>query len=150
VEKRSVDALGGISRCREPRWLLIAEDDEALRQMLRWEFEEMGYRVITASTCIEALSSAAGHKVDLALLDYNLPDGVGTDLLRALRKGVPDLPVVIYSGRATRGKADEAEKYGASRFISKPVAASSLHAIFQHLLPTAEPTPGPKEQPGNP
>jgi len=144
VAKLSPDGLGGISRCSVPSRLLIAEDDEALRQMLRWEFEEMGYRVITASTCIEALSSIAGHQVDLALLDYNLPDGIGMDLLRALRKGVPDLPVVIYSGRATRGKADESSKYGASRFIAKPVAASSLHAIFQHLLPTAKPTSEPK------
>jgi DNA-binding NtrC family response regulator len=127
----------------EPRKLLIVEDDNALREMLRWDFETMGYRVICASSCGEALSAVAGCKFDLALLDYHLPDGIGTDLLCELHRKIPELQVVMYSGHAADGSADEAEKQGASCFISKPVAAASLHSIFEHLLPQVSTTPGP-------
>jgi len=124
----------GIFTQMAPCQLLIAEDDKALLEMLCWEFEEMGYSVIAASSCYEALSAVAGCKIDLALLDYNLPDGVGTDILLTLHRKAANLPVVIYSGRASCSKAVEAEKCGASHFIAKPVAATSLHTLFQHLL----------------
>ncbi|MCB1830161.1 MAG: response regulator [Chromatiaceae bacterium] len=113
---------------------MIAEDDRALRQMLCWEFEEMGYRVITAASCGDAISAVGDHKVDIALIDYNLPDGVGTDLLRTLRLAAPYLPAVVCSGRASRGIAAEVGGLGTARFVAKPVAATRLHAIFRNLL----------------
>jgi len=126
----------------ESRRLLITEDDPALRQILYWEFEAMGYQVITASCCLEALSAVTGIEFDLALLDYNLPDGTGTQLLYALRQVLPDLTAVICSGRTSAGKAEEAEQYGASCFVAKPVSATSLNALFEQLLPQSKVTPG--------
>lgn len=134
MEGQRTDRFAGTSRQGAQLSLLITEDDKALRQMLCWEFEEMGYRVLTTSSCKAAISAASEHKIDLALVDYNLPDGVGTDLLRTLRLRLPDLPVVLYSGRASGSKAEVAGKYVATCFVTKPVAATVLHDIFRGLL----------------
>jgi DNA-binding response OmpR family regulator len=117
-------------RCR----LLITEDDTALRQMLGWEFEELGYRVIEAANCHDAMIAALAQRPHLALLDFNLPDGNGTLLLKTLRDLLPGLPVVIYSGRAAGAAASEACSSGAAQFLCKPVSAEHLHAIFSQLL----------------
>jgi len=124
---------------REPylqsaRKLLITEDDKSLLCMMCWEFEELGYRVTTAASCGEALDAISGSRFDLALLDYNLPDGVGTELMQELHQLQPGLPVILYSGLASGGKASEAERCGASRFVAKPVEARTLHAMFNAIL----------------
>jgi len=124
---------------REPylqsaRKLLITEDDKSLLCMMCWEFEELGYRVTTAASCGEALDAISGSRFDLALLDYNLPDGVGTELMQELHRLQPGLPVILYSGLASGGKASEAERCGASRFVAKPVEARTLHTIFNAIL----------------
>lgn len=115
--------------------LLIAEDDRSLRQMLCWEFEDLGYRVTATDCCVEAMLAAGEVCFDLALLDFDLPDGLGTELMAKLLQRWPDLPVVMYSGRATAGETESALRDGARRFVCKPVASLTLHRIFQQLLP---------------
>ena len=124
---------------REPdlqsaRKLLITEDDKSLLCMMCWEFEELGYQVTTAASCGEAMDAISASLFDLALLDYNLPDGVGTELMQELHRLQPGLPIILYSGLASGGKASEAERCGASRFVAKPVEARTLHAIFNAIL----------------
>ncbi len=124
---------------REPylqstRKLLITEDDKSLLYMMCWEFEELGYKVTTAANCSEALDAISESQFDLALLDYNLPDGVGTELMQELHRLQPGLPIILYSGLASGGKASEAERCGASRFVAKPVEARALHAMFNAIL----------------
>ena len=120
-----------------PRRLLITEDDPALLQMLSWEFEEMGYLVTAACCCREALQASTEQSFDLALLDFDLPDGVGIDLMDRLHRQTPGLPVVLYSGRATAAAAQDAIRRGACRFVCKPVTSQNLHEIFQRLSPCA-------------
>jgi len=115
--------------------LLIAEDDRALLQMLTWEFEDMGYLVTPASCCREAVQASADIHFDLALLDFDLPDGVGIELMDRLHRQWPELPVVLYSGRATAEDTAHALQRGACRFVCKPVASRALHDIFERLLP---------------
>lgn len=116
------------------RQLLITEDDAALLAMLCCEFEELGYRVTATGCCAEALEAVAVRRFDLALLDYNLPDGVGTELAQALHRHQPELSVVLYSGLGSEGRALEARQCGACRFVRKPVGARELHDIFDTVL----------------
>ncbi len=118
------------------RRLLITEDDASLRQMLEWEFQDLGYQVTVAGCCSETRILSRERHFDLALIDYNLPDGLGTDLVALLHQRSPDLPVVIYSGRdsACRMKLQSAAIEGICRFVAKPVGARALHRIFDELL----------------
>jgi two-component system response regulator AtoC len=117
-----------------PRSLLIVEDNPALRQMLSLEFEELGYRVIGVGCCDEARQMAYEEEFEFALLDYNLPDGVGTDLMSELRVLNPNIQIILCSGMASERKASDAICRGAFRFLAKPVLASSLHRLFDQAL----------------
>jgi DNA-binding NtrC family response regulator len=114
--------------------LLIVEDDRALRQMLSWELEELGYEVTAAASCGEAFTASESSDFELALLDYNLPDGVGTSVIRHLQHIHPGLPVVLCSGRDLSEVATDEIRQGGCLFISKPVKAWALHALFNRIL----------------
>ncbi|TVO76971.1 response regulator [Sedimenticola selenatireducens] len=110
-----------------PRHLLIVEDNHSLRQMLTWEFEDLGYQVTATDCCGAARAACERQTIDLALLDYNLPDGCGTDLISDLRSINPDIQIVICSGR-TNGHLIDSSLY---RFEPKPVTAKKLHDLFE-------------------
>ncbi|MEJ1296249.1 MAG: response regulator [Candidatus Sedimenticola sp. (ex Thyasira tokunagai)] len=111
--------------------LLIVEDNSSLRQMLSWDFEERGYLVTAVSSCIEAEAALKERLFDLALLDYDLPDGSGTELLARLQQQLPGLPVILCSGRVTES---EVGLGGAFAFVIKPIDRTTLHRLFQQAL----------------
>lgn len=106
--------------------LLIIEDDYALAQMLAMHFEDEGYEVGTAQTCAEAVESLNSEACDLVLLDQQLPDGEGIDLLAAIVEQDADLPIVMMTGAHDLDLAIRAIKCGAFDFVHKPVAIEPL------------------------
>lgn len=110
--------------------LLIVEDNASLQQMLTWEFEDMGYQVVAVPTCAGALQTMREQQFDLALLDFNLPDGSGTELMTQMLAEQPNLPVILCSGRIP----PQCLEKGAYCFAPKPVSAKSLHQLFQKAL----------------
>lgn len=115
------------------RRVLIVDDDASLLALLALHFEELGWEVRLARTCQEALAHAA-PPLHLALLDYQLPDGDGIQLLTHLRRGAPDLPVVVMSAHSHAGVMAEASARGAQHFLSKPFSPSELDA-FAAVVP---------------
>ena len=107
--------------------LLIVEDNRSLRQMLTWEFEELGYRVTPTDCCGEALATAGREPVDMALLDYNLPDGCGAELVDKLRALQPKMRIVLSSGRTSERDIECCSCH----FEAKPITAQKLHRLFQ-------------------
>jgi len=110
-----------------PQHLLIVEDNRSLRQMLTWEFEELGYRVTATDCCSAAMAAARSEKVDLGLLDHNLPDGCGMDLVNQLQAINPDMQIILSSGYLNAEECDP----GLCHFEPKPVSARKLHHLFQ-------------------
>jgi DNA-binding response OmpR family regulator len=76
--------------------LLIVEDDPAVRTALERVFRSVGIVACFAATVSEGLAKL--HECDVALIDLALPDGLGTDLLRAIRLGSMPIRAAIYSG----------------------------------------------------
>lgn len=109
--------------------LMIVDDDQALRQMLAWHFEEAGYQVTVAGSCRAALEQARAGVLDLALLDYRLPDGTGLDLLARLQALHPRLATVMMSGSST-APAGAAAGRGAYAFVRKPVRPPQLDDLL--------------------
>ena len=114
--------------------LLIVEDDIALQQMLSWELEDLGYEVATSGNCQVARALFEARHFDIALLDYNLPDGDGVKLLDELRRRRPGLPVVMFSGAGCRETPERALRSGAIHYITKPASAALLHRLFQKAI----------------
>ncbi|MCU7959754.1 MAG: response regulator [gamma proteobacterium symbiont of Bathyaustriella thionipta] len=116
--------------------LLIVEDDHALRQMLSWSLEDLGYKVSSTSSCAGANTLAGEQHFDAALLDYHLPDGDGVQLSSELRKRFPHINIIICSGAAHSQPLNFFTDAGARQFVSKPVSAERIHQLLSALVPT--------------
>ena len=114
--------------------LLIVEDDVALQQILSWDFEDLGYQVTAITDYRGARQALATDNFDLALVDYHLPDGKGSDLIDEIHIEHPDLSVVISSGLSCAQTAARAVERGAFKFVQKPARADVLHKVFQTAL----------------
>jgi len=123
--------------------LLIIEDDASLSQMLTLHFEEQGFEVIAALDCGTALQMAKQAQPDLILLDQQLPDGLGNELLPDLLKVTRTTAVVMMTGVHDLELAIQAIKDGAADFIHKPVKTKVLQQAVDQALahrPTTERT----------
>jgi two-component system response regulator AtoC len=114
--------------------LLIVEDDLALSRMLALHFEDQGFAVDTAADCAGALARLEASAVDLVLLDHQLPDGNGLELLRRMQAAEPELPVIMMTGRHDLELAIEAIKQGARDFVHKPLNTEELQNSVDRAL----------------
>ncbi len=114
--------------------LLVVEDDPQLNQMLNFHFEDEGYEVEGALTCAEAVERLHGHAFDLVMLDQQLPDGTGLDLLAQLKAADPDQAVIMITGQHDLELAIEAIKHGAADFIHKPLKIEALEHVVARVL----------------
>src|SRR5690242_6862652 len=85
----------------QPPLILIVEDESKLLRNLQKGFEEVGYRVITASTGETGFDAALTHPVDVVILDVMLPSRSGFDVLSDLRRRGFDRPVLLLTARDT-------------------------------------------------
>jgi len=114
--------------------LLIVEDDARLNQMLNFHFEDEGYQVEGVLTCSDALVHLRAEARDLILLDQQLPDGTGIELLKKIREEVPDQAVIMMTGQHDLELAIQAIKEGAADFIHKPVKTEELQHTVERVL----------------
>ena len=126
--------------------VLVAEDDEDLQSFLRDTLESQGMHVVSATDGAGALLAAGAEAPDIVLLDLDLPDLDGLDVLAALRRGRP-VPVIVLTGR--RGEADRVRglEGGADDYVVKPFSARELvariHAVLRRSTGEAAGAPGP-------
>ena len=127
--------------------LLMVEDKESLRKMTTLALEGEGYRVTGVGTVADGIRAAqapaegADHDFDLVLSDLRLPDGTGIEVLDAVKRHRPEVPVIMMTAFGTVGTAVEAMKLGAADFLEKPVELDELFALIdQWLGSTAQPT----------
>src|SRR5215207_4863229 len=77
--------------------ILLVEDESRLRQTLSRFLAGRDFQVVEATTAAEAITAATASRFELMLLDVNLPDATGWDVLRALRCANREMPVVVMS-----------------------------------------------------
>jgi len=127
----------------KPR-ILIVEDEEALRPMLRYNFEEEGFDVTEAADGEEAKTLIAEEKPDLVVLDWMLPKLSGIELCRQLRRD-PDtksLPIIMLTARSEESDRLRGLNTGADDFVTKPFSPAELvarvHAVLRRVRPALE------------
>jgi DNA-binding NarL/FixJ family response regulator len=100
--------------------VLVVEDDAMVRDWIRLALEGSEFRVAgTAFSAAEARELAARRRPDLLLVDYRLPDGVGTELVRDLRHEGVAAPAVIMTANTERGFNEAAREAGAQGSVLK-------------------------------
>ena len=108
--------------------ILVIEDEARILSFLARGLEAEGYRVEGASDGREGLARAVQDEWDLVLLDLMLPGLNGLDVLDALHRSRPELPVLILSARADLPTKLRGFELGASDYVAKPVALDELLA----------------------
>ncbi|HMB69869.1 MAG TPA: response regulator, partial [bacterium] len=115
---------------------LVLEDDRASREALGRLSENEGFRPILAKTIAEARVALERETPDILLLDLDLPDGSGLEVLEDL-KDRPDVDVVLVSGTATIDDAVLAMREGAVDVLTKPVDPKRLRGDLAAARRTA-------------
>jgi two-component system, NtrC family, response regulator AtoC len=110
--------------------ILVLEDDAMLSKRTAALLERLGAEVSVASTLQSARLLISTMAFDIALLDVNLPDGLGTDLLREKRFG-PDTTVVVVTAHGGVSGAVDAIRLGAADYIIKPFEAEELPVVLE-------------------
>lgn len=122
--------------------LLVVEDDEIVRNRLAEAFTLDGYRADGAEDLAAAREALEGGVIDLLLLDVNLPDGSGYDLLRELRSGrvrpaertLATLPVMMVTARAAEHDRVRAFECGCDDYVIKPYSFGELRGRVAAVL----------------
>ncbi len=117
--------------------ILLAEDDEMFRGLLRQVLEGQGFRVLAAENPAVALEVAAayGGAIHLLLSDMIMPGGTGVDLARKLAGLHPEMKVVFMSGYTDDALASrDADRASADAFLEKPFATQALLRALRELL----------------
>jgi DNA-binding NtrC family response regulator len=114
--------------------ILLVEDKDALRTMLRAALEDQGHQVIEARDEAEAAARLQDARVELVLSDLRLTTGDGFGVLRAAKDLDPDLPVIVMTAYGSIQDAVQAMKEGALDFLAKPVDLDHLQLLVARAL----------------
>ena len=118
--------------------LLVVEDLVALAIQYKTIAKRLEVEVITAGTVAQAKRQIAEGPWHAALVDLNLPDGSGFDVLAALRKAEPACSVVVITAEDSLNNAVRASEAGAFDFIEKPVESERLLLTLRNALHAAQ------------
>jgi DNA-binding NtrC family response regulator len=117
--------------------ILIVEDKESLRRVLRLTLESAGHSVAEAEDARAAAQELQRAPFRLVLTDLRMPHGSGLDVLRAARAADPDLPVVLMTAYGSIDEAVQAMKDGAHDFLQKPVDSNHLLLLVERAFEQA-------------
>jgi CheY-like chemotaxis protein len=133
-------ASGALPRGRGEH-VLVVDDEESVRLIMRSTLESFGFRVSTAADGTEAIALVQNsfELFDLAVVDMQMPGLDGGRTLVSLRHLRPDLPLVGASGLATAENREEAAANGVRHFLDKPFSVETLirtvHAAMARAAP---------------
>lgn len=114
--------------------ILVVDDEVRLADVLRAALEDLGYRAFATNSVPEALQTLRDEQIDLVLTDLRLPGMDGRALLREVRQGWPEIPVVILTAFAEVRDAVEIVKEGAFDYIAKPFEMEDVAATIGRAL----------------
>ena len=112
--------------------VLLVEDEDKLRGLVRGYLEREGLTVLSARSGAEALA-LAGNAPDLLLLDLGLPDIAGAEVLREVRR-TSAMPILVLTARASEEERIRGLELGADDYVTKPFSPRELVLRVQALL----------------
>jgi DNA-binding response OmpR family regulator len=116
-------------------FVLIVDDDEVIRSLLRLTLPDEGYDLVEAEDGDQALQISDANRPTLVLLDWRMPRLSGADVLGALKERHPDVPVIVLTAEPEAKVRTHAEALGADVFMTKPFSPLQLLATVERLLP---------------
>ncbi len=117
--------------------ILVVDDSPTIRKMVRASLQSLpSAQFIEAPTGLEAIEQLAVARVDVIVLDLNMPDMHGIDVLKFVRRNsrYQHIPIVVLTTRGDDSSRQAAEAAGATSYLTKPFAPQLLAGTVQGLL----------------
>jgi two-component system cell cycle sensor histidine kinase/response regulator CckA len=116
--------------------ILLVEDEDGIRRLMRTLLQQRGYRVINASDGVDALNVARKYEspIDLVITDVVMPRLSGPELVKRLREDRPEFKVIFMSGYAQNGTLDMTSACQDAEVLGKPFTHRVLLSLVRKLL----------------
>lgn len=114
--------------------VLIADDEPMVVHLLKTALRRLGHTVLTAKGGKAAVSKFANHRPEVTILDLNMPDMNGIDILRKIRSVDRLAPIIVWSGTGTETLEREAQDLGVTEFLTKGLSFHELGAALKRVL----------------
>jgi DNA-binding NtrC family response regulator len=114
--------------------ILLVDDDISSLSVLCEVLTRAGYQIVSAQSGYEAMQRVEANVVDLAILDFNLPDTTGLELLQQIKQLQPGVPVIIMSANTSQCLKLDVFEAGAYTFIAKPIRLPQLLQFVSRAL----------------
>ncbi|MEZ5096164.1 MAG: response regulator [Nocardioides sp.] len=122
--------------------VLVVDDDDAIRTVVRWQLDDAGFRVLEAEDGATALRRIRDDHPALVVLDLSLPGLGGLDVIRSVRggqSGRSDTPIIVLSGRSGESDRIAGLDLGADDYLIKPFSPGELAARVRSVLRRSSP-----------
>jgi len=114
--------------------ILIIDDEDAQRSILKGYLEKKGYKIFSASSGTEGIKAVNNNLIDIVLSDFKMPDKTGLEVLEEVKKINPEISLVILTAYGTIEDAVRAMRLGAFDYISKPVDLDELDLMIERII----------------
>lgn len=118
----------------ETKRILLVDDDRNFLRVLNYHVEDLGFHTVAVSSPRRALQSLLEHEIDLVVSDLRMPEMDGIELLKEIKKKIPDLPVIVLTAHGSIDRAVEAIKNGAFDFLTKPFEKEEVLQTIKNAL----------------
>ncbi len=122
--------------CRPAKTVLLAEDNDDLREVMQCTLTAMGYRVVACADAQLASIAFRSQAVDVLLTDYEMPGRSGVELARELTALCPLLPVMIITGSSLSSETFRELDDRNWIYVSKPCRMPALESTLEQMLRT--------------
>lgn len=118
------------------RNVLVVEDNEKNRKLMRVILKAKGYTVIEAATGEEALGILKAQKPDIILMDIQLPGIDGITLVKQIKAdtAIKDIPIIAVTAYAMKGDEQKILDAGCNAYISKPINTQELPLMVEKYI----------------
>ena len=111
--------------------ILVVDDDEDIRLSVADIITEMGWEAQTCENGKEALDHLESNDFSMMFLDLVMPEMGGVETLSEIKKRGIDVETIVLSGNISRDLRDHCKKFGARRFLEKPVENSDIEYLLK-------------------
>ena len=141
TEARDADGVSDVDG--HPGTVLVVDDDPAMRALLRDWLERAGYRVLEEPSGERLLAAARAARFDVVILDKEMSEPGGFEVLSDFRRYRPETPVILITAFGGARVAEEALRLGADRYLEKPFQLGAILAAVQEATGTEPPRAAP-------
>lgn len=114
--------------------LLIVDDEQSVRYSFKKLLNSLNYKIFEAGNADEAISAFTREKPDLVILDIEMPEKDGIQVLKEMKELSPKTPVIIITAYGSGDRVIKAMKYGAYEYIEKPFDIPRLMVVIEEAL----------------